>query len=127
MQNKTNPLFHSLWDQAMAKGREAAMAMTPTPMGVVSADIFGKPLPGAKVEVISEGPCGFAWIKFKGNTAFGRWAKRELRARSAYPSGLCIAIHDYNQSMQRKEAHARAAVRFLKDNGIDVWSESRLD
>lgn len=127
MENKTNPLFHSLWDQAMAKGREAAKAMTPAPMGVVRADVLGRPLPGATVEVVHEGPCGFAWLRFSGNTAFGRWAKRELGARKGYPSGLSVSIHDYNQSMQRKEAHARAAAAFLRENGIDVWADSRMD
>lgn len=124
---KTNPQFESLMQRAYAAGKEAGAKCVPQPMGVVAADIFGNPLPGAKVEVVRDGVCGFAWVRLKGNTAFGRWAKANGYARAGYPSGLNISTKLMTQSMERNEAAARAMRDVLRDAGIDCWMESRID
>ena len=71
--------------------------------------------------------CGFAWVRFAGNTAFGRWAKREGIARKAYGGGLEIWIFQYNQSIDLKAAYARAFAEALQEAGIDAYSGSRYD
>ena len=71
--------------------------------------------------------CGFAWVKFAGNTAWGRWAKKNINARPGYPNGLQIWISDYDQSYDKKVAYARAYANVLKLNGIDAYGDGRLD
>lgn len=78
-------------------------------------------------EIVNDGVCGFASVRFKGNTAFGRFMKKNNLARSAYGGGLSMSIHQYNQSLTRKEAYARAFAGVLREAGIDAWSESRMD
>ena len=111
--------FKKLYDAAWAAGVAAAKAAIPEPM-VVSG--MGQRY------FVSEGACGFAWVKVRpANSAFGNWLKKEKLARPAYNGGLDIWISDYNQSVARKEAHARAMAAVLKDAGINAFADSRLD
>lgn len=125
---KTNPIFESLMDRAYAAGRAAGEKCVPTPVGWVQGDILtGRPVPGAAVERCNEGVCGFAWVRLKGNTAFGRWARKAGHARPGYPSGLNISTRLMTQSMERNEAAACAMRDVLREAGIDCWMESRID
>lgn len=71
--------------------------------------------------------CGFAWIRFPGNTAWGRWAKKNAGASKAYPTGLSIWVSQFNQSVDRKYAYARAYANVLNSHGIKAHADSRLD
>lgn len=71
--------------------------------------------------------CGFAWIAFAGNTAWGRWAKAQGLASKAYPSGLSIWVSDFGQSYDRKLAYARGYAKVLQDHGIKAYGSGRLD
>jgi hypothetical protein len=124
----TNHNFQQIVDEAHAAGMAALNACVPTPMIVgQAAGLFGNKIVPGTEEYVEGGVCGFAWIKFKGNTAFGRWAKKTGLARDDYPSGLYISAREGGQSMQRKEAYADAYAKHLKDNGIDAWMSSRMD
>lgn len=103
---------------ADAAGMEAGHAIQPKAM-VVSG--MGQEW------VVSEGPCGFAWITVSGNTKFARdLAKRGL-CQKGYPSGMNIRVHAFNQSWQRKCAYAKAYAQVLNENGVAAsWGE-RLD
>lgn len=114
-----------IYRAASAAGRAAGQAHSPTPMGVYPVDLRGNRL--GPTEVVEDGVCGFAWVKIAGNTSFGRWAKKEGIARSAYGGGLQIWISDYGQSMERKEAHARAMAKVLNNNGVKAYAQSRMD
>jgi hypothetical protein len=114
--------FQNLYARAMEAGRAAAAAITPQPM-VVHWKSNGQ----EKQEVVADGVCGFAWVHFAGNTAFGRWAKANAGASKDYPNGLSFWIGDYNQSMTRKEAHAHAMAEVLQAGGIDAYARSRMD
>lgn len=127
MEMKINPVYRAILDEAHAAGAEAAEKCTPTPVGWRSVDIFDKPLPGSKTEVSNDGLCGFAWVHIKGNTAFGRWAKKAREATAGYPSGLVIRPKLMTQSIERKEAYVKAAAEVLKRHGIDCHTSSRLD
>lgn len=111
-------MFQSLVNKADAAGNAAVAVLDVTPMAVTD---------GRQVWVVPGGTCGFAWIRIAGNTAFGRWAKRTGLARSAYPSGLHINVVQFGQSMERKEAYARAFAAILRSEGIEAFADSRMD
>lgn len=110
--------FEAVYQEALTAGYAAGEAAEPEPMTVIGHD---------KKWVVPEGVCGFAWISFKGNTPWGRWAAKHAGARKGYPSGMQISCHYFNQSMQRKEAFCRAFVEVLKKHGIDAYANSRMD
>lgn len=121
--------YEALYEQANKAGEAAAEAAKPTPIVVgqpgtpLGSDIdYSKP-----TYYISEGLCGFAWVKFPGNTGFGRWAKRTGRASKAYGGGLQVRVRGYGQSVDRKTAYAQAFAAVLRDGGVTAYAESRLD
>lgn len=129
MSATTTTNFQALWAEADAAGKAAAEACTPRPMLVGTAkglfdDSFDESQP---VYYVADGVCGFAWITFKGNTAFGRWAKAAGLARKGYPSGLAYWVRGYGQSMQKKEAYAQAFAATLRAAGVTAYAESRMD
>jgi hypothetical protein len=74
--------------------------------------------------------CGFAWVKFPGNTKFGRYMKKEGHARSSYGGGLQVwnPAKSGTQSLSAIEAGADAFAAVLKGAGIEgVYSQSRMD
>ena len=77
--------------------------------------------------------CGFAWITFPGNVAFGRWAKEKGIASPGYPKGLQIwysKLHSVpTQSISVHEAAASAALKVFRTLLPDVkfGFGSRLD
>jgi hypothetical protein len=111
--------YQEIINQAYKAGIEAGKNARPIPMYVIDQ--------GIPIDRIDDGACGFAWVNFAGNTAFGKWAKKQGLARSHYPSGLCIWVSEFGQSVDRKEAFAGAYAKVLKDNGIDAYAGSRLD
>ena len=118
--------FQELYDAAHQVAHDAAQKMIPTPVAFQNSNLFDNK-PTGEVFVLDEGACGFAWIQFAGNTAWGKWAKKNNLAHSAYPTGLHIWVSDYGQSMDRKEAYARAFAEVLRLNGIKAYSNSRMD
>lgn len=116
--------YQELYDAACAAGKTAAAANTPEPMrvGVGEGANFRQTYP-----TVMDGVCGFAWIQFAGNTAWGRWTKKQGLARKAYPKGLSIWVSAYGQSMDRKSAYAGAFARVLQTAGIDAYAQSRMD
>jgi hypothetical protein len=73
------------------------------------------------------GVCGFAWVQFKGNTAWAKWAKQNAGARSAYQGGLNIWVHQFGQSMECKEKYAYAFADVLNKHNIKAYASSRMD
>lgn len=112
--------FAELIERAHYKGMQAGRECRPIPMAVCDST-------GQMIECVDDGACGFAWIVFPGNTAFGRWAKKTGIARPNYPSGLCIWVREFGQSVDRKSAYAGAFAQTLKDAGINCYANSRLD
>ena len=119
--------FAQLWSAANAAGRKAAEACVPQPMVVQQVN----PITGEVIktyEPIMDGMCGFAWITVRpANSAFARWLKKQGLGNKAYYGGWEVSIHDYGQSYERKAAHAAAAVRVLRDAGIQATPRSNLD
>jgi hypothetical protein len=118
--------FNSLFAGASEVALEAAAKAVPTPMTVVESDLLTG-APSGRSYYVSEGLCGFAWVKIKGNTPFGRWAKKMGYARPAYGGGLMIYCPLNTQSYDRKTAWATAFAKVLTDAGIFAYCDSRLD
>lgn len=123
--------FEQAWKMATEAGRKAAEACTPVPMTVVER---ANPLDDTspitrRYAPVMDGVCGFAWIVIRpGNSSFARWVKNNRGARKSYYGGIEYPIHDYNQSMAKKEAHAWAMANTLRDMlGVEVYSNSRMD
>lgn len=121
--------FAELALKAEAAGTAAGTAATPTPMVVGTAkslfdDSFDESKP---TYFVSEGVCGFASVRFPGNTAFGRWAKSTGLATPAYGGGLRVSVRFGGQSLARKEAFAYAYAAVLREAGVDAYVESRMD
>lgn len=79
--------------------------------------------------------CGFAWVNVKtakGNTKIGKAQIAELQAngfRKSYSGGMDLwTTGAYNgQSMDIKEAGARAYAEVLRANGMTAYMMSRAD
>jgi hypothetical protein len=127
--NDQDRVFAELVRKAETAGNEAGHAALPVPMIVGQAkSIFSDEMIPGTEEYIADGVCGFAWVKFPGNTPFGRYMKRMGKARTGYPKGLSVHVSGFGQSMQRKEAYARAYAKVLRDGGVeDAYADSRMD
>ena len=120
--------FEAIVAAAQTAGMAALNAAKPAPMIVgQAAGLFGNKIVPGTEEFVEGGVCGFAWVHFAGNTAFGRWAKKAGIASEDYPKGLMIWVREGGQSMQRKEAYARAYATVLKAHGIEAYPRSRMD
>ena len=122
MTTNKNIDFAHVWSDAFSTAWDAGMRVEPEPMVVTATTACGT----ADYHV-SDGVCGFAWIEFKGNTRFAKWARDAGLSYNAYPTGHMISCRHFGQSMQRKEAWAYAMARQLKLHGIEVRPCSRLD
>ena len=73
--------------------------------------------------------CGFASVHVRG---IRKKAEKAIFAefgfeKDSYRGGIYLWVSDYGQSYDQKKAHAEAFAKVLKENGIDAYSESRLD
>jgi hypothetical protein len=129
MTTATKTDYAALYAAADAAGKQAAEAATPTPIivGEETSPFSGQVDYTKPTYFVSEGLCGFAWVSFKGNTGFGRWAKKTGKAKPAYGGGLRVSVFGYNQSVTRKEAYAQAFAAVLREAGVTAYAESRLD
>lgn len=108
--------LNALFQKAHATGMEAGMLATPTPMVI----------PG--YSPIADGACGFAWITIRpGNSRAARFAVKHHGAHKAYNGGVQVWVSEFNQSMARKEAYARAYSMVLESAGIKAYPGSRMD
>jgi hypothetical protein len=134
---KRDAEFQSLHDKAHAAGMAAGEAAVPAVMHLVERENpFDDSSRVVQRYVEPEGPCGFAWINIRpGNSPFAIWAKKQGRpgrpdwelARKSYYGGVDIWVSEFGQSMQRKEAYARAYAEVLREAGIKAHSMSRMD
>lgn len=121
--------FEILYAKALEAGRAAGNAIRPTPMVVTErSNPLDDSSPVRQQWYESEGACGFAWVNVTpGTSSFARWLVKKGYASAAYGGGVDIWISDYNQSVDRKDAHATAMARVFKEAGITAYGCSRLD
>lgn len=127
-----------LYKEADAAGMEALRAATPAPMLVgTPKNLMGSLLPGGDdggfdetkpTYFVEGGPCGFAWVTiFPGNSSLAYQWKKLGYASPAYGGGVSVWVREGGQSMQRKEAYARAFERVVRDAGVTAYAGSRMD
>jgi len=121
--------WQALWDRAHAAGIEAGNAHTPTPMVVQEhSNPLNDNSPVEQQWYVSEGVCGFAWITIRpGTCSFARWLTKNDKAQKAYHGGVQVWVHEFNQSMERKEKYARAFADVIGKAGIKAYAGSRMD
>jgi hypothetical protein len=108
-----------IYKEAKAAGIAAGNAIKPIAMKVVG---------GGCEYLVEDGACGFASVIITpARGKFVSWCKANKIGTKSYYGGWEIFIHDHNQSMQRKEAHALAFVEVLKKHGLDCYMTSRMD
>lgn len=133
----TLDIFKSVRQKADAAGRAAVEKLQVVPMIVgQEAGFFSGKIDYSKpTEYVADGVCGFAWVdvypEHKGTTRLGKDERRALEAngfkKKFEGKGYYMWVSDYNQSMQKKEAYARAFAEVLRENGVKAYSGSRLD
>jgi hypothetical protein len=121
--------FQAVYNEARQAGMEAGNSKVPVPMIVCE---HSNPLDdnspiSREYAPVMGGVCGFAWVKFPGNTAWGKWTKKQGYAHSSYPTGLQIWVSEFGQSMEKKEAYAYAFAEVLRKHGIKAYAGSRMD
>jgi hypothetical protein len=106
-------------------------AVPPTMIvGQPKGGLFGTEIDYSKpFDVVREGPCGFAWVKIRpARGKFVKWLKEHnIGRRDSYQGGYSIFVGDFGQSLIRKEAYARAFTDVLRENGLEAYSQSRMD
>jgi len=119
-------IWENVFAQARIAGALAGRAANPNPM-LVQID-------GGKIYEVPGGPCGFAWVTVRpGNSPVANWLKKRFTVedgtawKPAYGGGIQLWVWDFDQSMVRKAAYARAYAETLKANGIAAVAGSRMD
>jgi hypothetical protein len=120
--------YQKIVDEAHKRAYEVATQHKPTPMVVVG---HANPLDDNSEITdryyVESGVCGFAEVRFKLNTAFGKWAVKNKIAEKSCMGGGYIWVHDFGQSLERKEKYAREYAKVLQENGISAYASSRMD
>lgn len=130
--------FKEIVEKADAAGKEAVNKAKIIPMIVGEAkSMFSNEIDYSKpTEYVADGVCGFAWTyvypEHKGNTKLGKQERKVLEALGfeqdcCNPKKYTLWISDFDQSMQKKEAYARAFADILSSFGIRAGSQSRMD
>jgi hypothetical protein len=130
--------FKEILTEADVAGREAVQKLKVIPMIVGQGkSLFSNEIDYSQpTEYVADGVCGFAWTyvypDYKGNTKLGKEERKVLEACGfekdyCNPKKYTLWVSDFNQSMQKKEAYARAFSGVLRSRGIQAGSQSRMD
>lgn len=113
--------FAEVTREAHKLGVAAAEDIVPTVM-VVRDDSTGQEWQ------VEGGACGFAWVSVRpGNSSFAIWARKQGWGQSSY-MGTYLWVRHFGQSMERKQAYARAYAAHLQlALGIKASAGSRMD
>ena len=132
-------VYKELVINAHNAGMEALEKSVPTPMVVSQHEnMLDDNSPVKESWYVSEGMCGFAWVKLKNaRQSLVCWMrKNDIGYKSYYggwevwPSHVARAfgLNAYNgQSIEKKEAYSHGFAAVLKDAGFDCYVDSRLD
>lgn len=124
-----NAEFEALWLKAHEAGMAAVSGAKVVPMVVQQhASMVDDSSRVVKEWFVEDGVCGFAWVNVHpGTSKFARWMKEAKGCSKGYPGGMQFWIHEFNQSMQKKEVYAHAFAKVLQEAGIKAYAGSRLD
>lgn len=130
-----------LHNAAILAGEKALEKCIPVPMIVEQhSNMLDDKSPVEKSYFVDGGVCGFASVYFKANTPENRkflaglkkagLASDKLDApwrKNSHKGGFSYWVSQGGQSLQRKEAFARAFASVLQNTGITCYMESRMD
>lgn len=129
--------FQVIFRDADAAGKAAVEKLEVVPMivGQETSLFSGKIDYSKQTYYVADGVCGFAWVDVypanKGNTKAGKEERKLLEhfgfRKNDYEKTHQLWVSAYNQSMQKKEAYARAFAEVLRVNGFKAYAGSRLD
>jgi len=119
----------TIYQQAHYQGNVAVEMATVTPMVVQQRENpFNDASRVVKEYYVNDGVCGFASVTVKpSNGKFAKYLVANGLARKGYGGGVCMSVHQFNQSLQKKEAYAYAFSSVLNEHGIKAYVESRMD
>jgi len=129
--------FQTVFDKAVTNGRQAMVQAQPTPMVVQGhANPLDDNSKVTKRWYVPQGVCGFAWVHVSpGNCSFARWLVKHKFARKSYQGGVDIWVHGGGQSMELKQAYAKAMAETLRLHKSEleipanghIYQQSRID
>ena len=119
-----------LFDRAHHAGLRAGHESTPTPMIVGSPSTpFGSDIDYSKpTHFVESGVCGFAGVVIKpARGKFVSYLKSLGMGYKHYYGGYYVPVREFGQSLERKEAYARAYAKVLSEEGMSCYVDSRMD
>jgi len=119
-----------LLERAHLMGMDAGRGSTPTPMIVGSPSTpFGSDIDYSKpTHFVESGVCGFAGVVIKpARGKFVSYLKSLGMGHKHYYGGWYVSVHEFGQSLTRKEAYARAYAKVLSEEGMSCYVDSRMD
>ena len=119
-----------LLERAHLMGMDAGRGSTPTPMIVGSPSTpFGSDIDYSKpTHFVESGVCGFAGVVIKpARGKFVSYLKGLGMGHKHYYGGYYVPVSEFGQSLERKEAYARAYAKVLSEEGMNCYVDSRMD
>jgi hypothetical protein len=115
-----------LFQRAHKAGMEAGQGSRPEPMHVVQLGRHGEVV--KRYAPVMDGVCGFAWVTIRpGNSSFANWLRKQGKGHKGYHGGWEYWVGQFNQSLERKEAYARAFAEVCREAGVQAHAGSRMD
>jgi hypothetical protein len=137
----TKPQMAKIVKEAEEAACKAYEAAAPTPMTVgTPKDVMGSLMggdgggldPSKPTYYVSEGVCGFAWVKiYPATTRFVRYLRSKGVGKTGYGGGWEIWYSELGtpagQSYERNMAAATAYAKVLQEAGFEAYPGGRLD
>ena len=119
-----------LLERAHLMGMDAGRSVGVTPMVVgTPTTVFGSEIDYSKKTYFVEGGvCGFAGVVIKpARGKFVSYLKSIGIGNKHYYGGYYVSVHEFGQSLTRKEAYADAYAKVLGEAGMSCYVDSRMD
>ena len=119
-----------LLERAHLMGMDAGRSVGVTPMVVgTPTTLFGSEIDYSKKTYFVEGGvCGFAGVVIKpARGKFVSYLKSIGIGNKHYYGGYYVSVHEFGQSLTRKEAYADAYAKVLSEAGMSCYVDSRMD
>ena len=117
-------------ERAHLMGMDAGRRVGVTPMVVgTPTELMGNEIDySKKTYVVEGGVCGFAGVVIKpARGKFVSYLKSIGKGNKHYYGGWYVSVRELGQSLARKEAYAEAFAGVLKEVGMRVYVDSRMD
>jgi len=117
-------------ERAHLMGMDAGRRVGVNPMIVgTPTELMGNEIDySKKTYVVEGGVCGFAGVVIKpARGKFVSYLKSIGMGNKHYYGGWYVSVREFGQSLARKEAYADAFADVLKEVGMRVYVDSRMD